>query len=156
MLPYRPSPGRNKLCCCCTVHCPRRSDGEQHVFHLENVLGRWIHTFPWCYRREYCSDPSTVTRCGLPEQETKMNPTESNTKRDDASECHRNLSTRRSNDRIELYKGHKKVADLGAVDVFHCGGEAIDGEDSVPPFSTFDITRVNADYRNGLLEACTV
>ena len=45
----------------------------------------------------------------------------------------------------------------GAVDVFHCGGEAIDGEDSVPPlFSTFDITRVNADYGNGLLEACTV
>jgi len=71
-------------------HCrqcrPRRSDGEQHVFHLENVLGRWIHTFPWCYRREYCSDPLTVTHYRLPEQETRINLTKSNTKRNDISE----------------------------------------------------------------------
>jgi hypothetical protein len=67
---------------------PHRSDDEQRVFHPKDALGRWIRTFPWCYRREYCSDPSArpfSTRRGLPEQETKTNPTESNTKRDDAS-----------------------------------------------------------------------
>jgi len=108
-------------------------------FQARKRVGTMIHTFSWCYRREYCSDLGVVALFASASQAARAgNQDESNRNERETRRRDQTIETYQRDDRTteSSYTKDERSDGIRATDASRYGGEEPPQDDPLIPYAT--------------------